>query len=369
MQLSPVQRRIRDFYFKEGLARAGRRHARPSRRGSSPTSSFSRSSTSPSPEQPATRPQLPEPVPGRQAGRSFARRNLYKLVQKRKIGFVDRRVLQQHLERGAACVLEGLDILEPEINTLATALDRGRAATFSNATAFFSQRGNEAYRGHVDTDDVLVIHMAGEKRWSLHRRQPPRRVNLADLDPAQMGPVEAEIVMRPGDVMYLRNYTPHRVETLSPYSLHVSFDLCDRQPSIEIALQMLLRHYDRDSSPRGTPPLEDLDKLFRLSRSPRMQRNLRRRRPARMPATRNSARSSPATGSRTSIASCSEPRVGRAACRTRYTHLMPSQCGMHAAEIDLENRLEIVAEAGHLAEAQVFAFRCRGRAPCPWPRR
>ena len=74
--------------------------------------------------------------------------------------------------------------------------------------------------------------------------------------------------MRPGDVLYLRNYTPHRVETLSPYSLHVSFDLCDRQPSIEVALQMLLRHYDRDASPRPTPPIEGLEKLFRLSRTP-----------------------------------------------------------------------------------------------------
>jgi len=266
-QLSPVQRRIRDFYFKEGL--------------SAPPDVTHVHRASLVPDQQLfslehLRRYLNNPLLDLnylnlfQAGKpvDLSEANLYKLVQKRKIGFVDRRVLQQHLERGAACVLEGLDILEPEINTLATALDRGRVATFSNATAFFSQRGNEAYRGHVDTDDVLVIHMAGEKRWSLHRRQAPRRTNLADLEPAQMGPVEAEVVMRPGDVMYLRNYTPHRVETLSPCSLHVSFDLCDRQPSIEIALQMLLRHYDRDASARGTPPVEDLDKLFRLSRTP-----------------------------------------------------------------------------------------------------
>jgi hypothetical protein len=31
---------------------------------------------------------------------------------------------------------------------------------------------------------------------------------------------------------------------------------------------MLLRHYDRDASPRSTPPLDDLEKLFRLSRTP-----------------------------------------------------------------------------------------------------
>lgn len=266
MQLSPVQRRIRDFYFKDAL-------------GAPPdVTHVHRASLVPDQQLFSLehlRRHLNNPLLDLnylnlfQAGKpvDLSGASLYKLVQKRKIGFVDRRVLQQHLERGAACVLEGLDILEPEINALATALDRGRVATFSNATAFFSQRGNEAYRGHVDTDDVLVIHMAGEKRWSLHRRQAPRRVNLADLDVAQMGPVEAEVVMRPGDVLYLRNYTPHRVLTLAPCSLHLSFDLCDRQPSIEVALQMLLRHYDRDASPRPTPPLDGLDKLFRLSRS------------------------------------------------------------------------------------------------------
>ena len=273
MQLSPVQRRIRDFYFKDGL-------------GAPPDVTHVHGPNLVPDQQLFSiehlRRHLNNPLLDLdylnlfQAGKpvDLANARLYKLVQKRKIGFVDRRVLQQHLEQGAACVLEGLDILEPEINTLATALDRGRAATFSNATVFFSQRGNEAYRGHLDTDDVLVIHMAGEKRWSFHRRQAPRRVNLADLDLAQMGPIEAETVMRPGDVLYLRNFTPHRVETMSPYSLHMSFDLCDRQPSIEVALQMLLRHYDRDSSPRSTPPLEDLDKLFRLSGSPAYQADL-----------------------------------------------------------------------------------------------
>jgi len=266
MQLSPVQRRIRDFYFKEGLgAPADVTHAH-------------RASLVPDQQLFSLahlRRHLNDPLLDLnyvnlfQGGKpvDLASADLYKLVQRRKIKFVDRRVLQHHLERGAACVLEGLDILEPEINALATALDRGQAATFCNVTAFFSQHGNEAYRGHLDTDDVLVIHVAGEKRWRLHRRQAPRRVNLSDLDDAQMGAIETSVVMRPGDVLYLRNFTPHRVETLSPYSLHVSFDLCDRQTSIESALQLLLRHYDRDASPRGIPTRDDLDKLFRLSRT------------------------------------------------------------------------------------------------------
>ena len=266
MELSPVLRRIRDFYFKDALAApADVSHVhRPALVPEQQLFSLDR-----------LRWHLNNPLLDVnylnlfQAGQTvdLADARLYKVVQRRKIAFVDRRVLQRHLANGAACVLEGLDILEPEINALATVLDRGQAATFCNATAFFSQKGHEAYRGHVDTDDVLVIHVAGEKRWRLHSRQKPRRKDLNELTDAQMGALGTEIVMRPGDVLYLRSYTPHRVETLSPCSLHVSFDLCDRQPSIEMALQLLLAHYDRDSAMPLTPTQGMLDKLFELARS------------------------------------------------------------------------------------------------------
>jgi hypothetical protein len=266
MELAPAARRIRDFYFKEALP-APSDVTFVHRAGLVPDQRlFSLAHL---------RRYLNDPLldlnylnlflNGKAVDLEDAR--VYKVVQRRKIAFVDRRVLQRYFEQGAACVLEGLDILEPDINALAAALDRAQAATFSNATAFFSQHGNEAYRGHLDTDDVLVVHLVGEKRWRIHARQAPRRIALTDLDERQMGQVVADVVLRPGDVLYLRSFTPHRVTTLTPCSLHVSFDLCDRQPSIELALQLLLKHYDRDSSPRLVTPREDLDKLFRLSRS------------------------------------------------------------------------------------------------------
>jgi hypothetical protein len=266
MELSPALRRIRDFYFKDALA-APADVAHVHRANLVPADAlFSLE---------RLRAHLNHPLldvnylnlfqQGKTVDLDEAR--LYKVVQRRKIEFVDRRVLERHLAEGAACVLEGLDILEPDINALASALDRAHAATFCNATAFFSQHANEAYRGHVDTDDVLVVHVAGEKRWRLHRRQKPRRVRLSEMTESEMGPLEAEVVMRPGDVMFLRSYTPHRVETRSPCSLHVSFDLCDRQPSIEMALQLLLAHYDRDSSAPLAPTQATLDKLFEHARS------------------------------------------------------------------------------------------------------
>ena len=275
MELSPVQRRIRDFYFKEALA-TPRTASHLHKPGLVPDQRlFSMADL---------RRHLNHPLLDLnylnlfQAGVpvDLASARLYKVVQRRRIEFVDHRVLQQHLAQGAACVLEGVDILEPEINALAAALDRAHAATFSNATIFFSQRGHEAYRGHVDTDDVLVIHLAGEKRWRLHRSQAPRRTGLSDLTDVQMGPLETDVVMRPGDVLYLRSFTPHKVETLTPSSLHLSFDLCDRQPSVEVALQLLLQHYDQNAAAPLTAPAEVLDKLFGLARTERYGADLAR---------------------------------------------------------------------------------------------
>ena len=197
-----------------------------------------------------------------------------KVVQRRPIEFVNRRVLQEHLERGAACLLEGVDILEPQVNLLAATLDRAHSCTFSNAVVFFSQRGNEAYRGHVDTDDVLAIHLGGAKKWRLHARQAPRRSHLVELDRAEMGPVEAEIVMHAGDALFLRSGTPHQVETVGDYSLHLSFDLCDRAAGIETVFDLLLKHYDRDAlRPYGNVQ-EVLEKVETLGRTEGFRREV-----------------------------------------------------------------------------------------------
>jgi hypothetical protein len=105
------------------------------------------------------------------------------------------------------------------------------------------------------------------KKWRLHARQPPRRSHLVELERPEMGPVEAEIVMRAGDALFLRSGTPHQVETVGDYSLHLSFDLCDRAAGIETVFDLLLKQYDRDAlRPYGNVQ-EVLDKVASLGRT------------------------------------------------------------------------------------------------------
>jgi len=198
----------------------------------------------------------------------------FKVVQRRQIEFVNLRAIQQHLVDGAACLLEGIDILEPQVNLLAATLDRAHSCTFSNAVVFFSQRGNEAYRGHLDTDDVVAIHLAGAKKWRIYRRQAPRRINIVELPEPELGPLEAEVVMRTGDALFLRSGTPHRCETVDDYSLHLSFDLCDRTVNIETALDLLLKSYDRDCLQPHTTTGERVKKISALSQTEDFKREI-----------------------------------------------------------------------------------------------
>lgn len=176
----------------------------------------------------------------------------YKFVQQKKLFFMDKRFIEDYLSRGASVLLEGLDLLDPGINAFAAALDAGFPCALVNAEAFFSQHTSEVYGGHLDTDDVLVIQLSGEKKWRLYNRQNPRTVNLVDLTPAQMGRQIAEYVLRPGDALYVRSGVPHKCETPGSHSLHISFDLCDRIPNIDQMIELGLSHYRQDCAPPYT---------------------------------------------------------------------------------------------------------------------
>lgn len=158
---------------------------------------------------------------------------LWKKVQEKDLRFIDKSRIHDVLARGGSIVLEGLDILEPVINAFLVKVDAAMPCALSNAVAFFSQKNNEAYRGHRDEDDVLVIQISGEKKWRIFAPQQRRYLGNFPLTVAQMGEQIAEIVMRPGDALFVRAGVPHLVETTGDHSLHIAFDLVDRTPGVE----------------------------------------------------------------------------------------------------------------------------------------
>ena len=179
--------------------------------------------------------------------------HLWKTVQTKRLAFIDKQALNSAIAKGASVVLEGLDILDAQINDLLAGLDRRLPCALSNCEAFFSQRGNEAYGGHRDSDDVLVLQISGEKRWFIHRPQERRYAGNSPLTQAEMGPVLAELVLKPGDALFLRAGVPHRCTTPAASSLHLSIDLCDRTPNIEQISHAANALYNKSSAAPNVP--------------------------------------------------------------------------------------------------------------------
>jgi len=199
---------------------------------------------------------------------------LWKLVQTKKLIFMDKEILNAHLKQGAAIVLEGIDILEPAINAFVAQVDAALPCSLANCVAFFSQRENEAYGGHCDSDDVLVIQLAGEKRWQLFTPQQRRYFDNSPLTPAQLGKPIQELIMKPGDALYVRAGVPHQCQTSGDHSLHLAFDLCDRTPNIEQITHAANTHYNHACADPYLPAAAVMDKYLGLVKSPEFQHEI-----------------------------------------------------------------------------------------------
>jgi hypothetical protein len=198
---------------------------------------------------------------------------LQKIVQNKTLVFMDKEPVNEHLKRGGALLLEGLDILDPAINDFIAKVDSALPCALSNCVAFLSQRGAEAYPGHCDTDDVLVIQVEGRKRWRIYAPQQRRYVDNI-LDNSRLGRQIAEFTLQPGDVLYVRAGVPHRCETVGDYSLHLSFDLVDRTPNIEQITHEANARYNKQCAPAYSPPSAVTESYMAMLGSPQFQNDL-----------------------------------------------------------------------------------------------
>jgi ribosomal protein L16 Arg81 hydroxylase len=72
---------------------------------------------------------------------------------------------------------------------------------------------------HDDKHDVLVLQVAGTKRWEVFDPVPPG----TDLDdPANEPPLQLDTELAQGDVLYVPRGVPHRVESTTATSIHLT---------------------------------------------------------------------------------------------------------------------------------------------------
>jgi ribosomal protein L16 Arg81 hydroxylase len=150
--------------------------------------------------------------------------------------------------RGATIRLKGIQRRCPPLRALCRDLERALGVT-AVANLYWTPPGSQALPAHWDGHDVLVLQIAGSKRWRVYdapmalptdllpsfgfeRARPPVppgwfRHWTADPGPAAFGPEAPahEIELRAGDLLYLPRGHGHEARTGQTLSIHVTLGL------------------------------------------------------------------------------------------------------------------------------------------------
>ena len=132
------------------------------------------------------------------------------------------RVLDE-LERGATVVLQGLHLTWHPLAVYSRALE-ARLGHPVQTNAYLTPRRSQGLPVHHDTHDVFVLQTAGTKRWLVY--DPALELPLREqrYAPELGGPGEAvlDVVLAPGDTLYLPRGWLHQALTSDDDSLHLT---------------------------------------------------------------------------------------------------------------------------------------------------
>lgn len=134
------------------------------------------------------------------------------------------------LATGASLVANDIQRLTPDIAALCDDLGQ-RFAGLVGANAYCSFGGVQAFQTHYDLHDVFAIQTEGEKVWRLYANRaddpvdPPPHADPRDFFAATRGPLMQEVLMRPGDILYLPRGWYHDALATEGASLHLTLSV------------------------------------------------------------------------------------------------------------------------------------------------
>lgn len=135
------------------------------------------------------------------------------------------------LNRGASLVANEVQSLHVPSGDMATALSRAFSAQVG-VNVYCSFENIQAFGPHYDVHDVFAVQTEGTKVWRIYEQQLDAPVDLPPSGPETLRWLEetrgrrvSEIVMNPGDVLYLPRGRFHDALATQGASLHVTFSV------------------------------------------------------------------------------------------------------------------------------------------------
>jgi hypothetical protein len=126
--------------------------------------------------------------------------------------FLDLPRLFELFTNGATIIVNDIDAHIAALGEVCDALSRAAQVTVK-ANAYVTGAAADGYRIHSDDHDVLVLQVAGAKRWSVWR---PGEARLKPGDHLM------EVTLEAGDTLFIPRGFPHCTQTVDQPSVHVS---------------------------------------------------------------------------------------------------------------------------------------------------
>jgi hypothetical protein len=129
-------------------------------------------------------------------------------------------------EAGATIVLQALHVIWHPLAVFCRLLEEALGHAVQ-ANAYYTPRGSQGFAVHHDTHDVLVLQVAGEKRWLLYEPLLELPLKHQRYSPAlgTHGEPTDDLVLRAGDTLYLPRGWLHEAETSASDSLHLTIGI------------------------------------------------------------------------------------------------------------------------------------------------
>jgi hypothetical protein len=89
---------------------------------------------------------------------------------------------------------------------------------------YLTPPGAQGFAAHFDTHEVFILQIDGDKHWRFHgvARDLPLPSDQAPVRPDQLGPPTHEVVLQPGDLLYIPRGHVHEAFTSGRASLHLT---------------------------------------------------------------------------------------------------------------------------------------------------
>ncbi len=129
-------------------------------------------------------------------------------------------------EAGATIVLQALHVHWHPLAVFCRLLEEALGHAMQ-ANAYYTPRGSQGFAVHHDTHDVLVLQVAGEKRWLLYEPllELPLKHQRYSPSLGEHGDPTDDLVLRAGDTLYLPRGWLHQAETSTTDSLHLTIGI------------------------------------------------------------------------------------------------------------------------------------------------